>query len=236
MGENHLAPDLGFASLERDPVASPPLLIRDRVTPMIDKPYLLVMTLPCYLEPEGRRYFLEELSSWFSLEHLVQIRDLTLASPLRHEFPAQKVLEADDSPYKGRSLPRPASKSLHAGLITSSPGSSFSLWKAIGKAGNRPRQRRRLADLVRLRSPSRLPNFEGSSCLTNVESGGWRIGFQLAPGVRAAGPGDRVRVTGQGDRQPLRYRHVRPRWLSRQHASPDPEASRPHRLSLVDRP
>jgi glycosyltransferase involved in cell wall biosynthesis len=143
---------------------------------MIDKPYLLVMTLPCYVDAEGRRY-LDELWHKDLLEHLTQIRDLTLASPLRREFPATKVLEVDPSPYEGtlRYVDLPPTTST-LGTLASLPRLSARLWKAIGEAeivhantGGWP------ISFGWIAIP--MAKFRGKFSLTNVESGGWRLGF-----------------------------------------------------------
>jgi glycosyltransferase involved in cell wall biosynthesis len=143
---------------------------------MIEKPYLLVITLPCYVDAEGRR-FLEELWHKDLLEHLVQIRDLTLASPLRRGLPNRKVLEVDASPYEGklRYLDLPPTFST-LGTLASLPRLCAQLWEAIGQAeivhantGGWP------ISFGWIAVP--MAKLRGKFTLTNVESGSWRLGF-----------------------------------------------------------
>jgi glycosyltransferase involved in cell wall biosynthesis len=144
---------------------------------MIEQPYLLVMTLACYEDGEGRRY-LDELWHKDLLKHLDQIRNLTLASPLRGEFPSGKVLEVAPSPNEGtlHYLDLPVCTST-IGTLLSLPRICARLWKAIGEAeivhantGGWP------ISFGWIAIP--MAKLRGKFSLTNVESGGWRLGFK----------------------------------------------------------
>ncbi len=143
---------------------------------MIDRPYLLVMTLPCYIDAQGRR-FVEELWHKDLVEHLAQIRDLTLAAPLIPWRPDLKLIPIDPSTFEGtlRHVDLPPCDSTLRTLVNL-PRTSARLWKAIGasdivhsNAGGWPISFGWVAiPMARLR---------GKFALTNVESGGWRMGF-----------------------------------------------------------
>jgi glycosyltransferase involved in cell wall biosynthesis len=152
------------------------LLFSDRGT-MIEQPYLLVLGIPCYIDAEGRRY-LDELWHKDLIEHLTQIEDLTLASPLRKEIPAFKVIEIDHSTFEGTlrfvDLP-PCVTTL--GTLTSLPRIVSEIWKAVGKAklvhagpGGWP------ISLGWFAIP--MAKLRGKFALTNVESAAWRLGFK----------------------------------------------------------
>jgi glycosyltransferase involved in cell wall biosynthesis len=143
---------------------------------MIEEPYLLVLGIPCYMDAEGRRY-LDELWHKDLIEHLSQIEDLTLASPLRRELPAIKVVEIDHSSFEGTlrfvDLP-PCETTL--GTFAKIPRIISQLWKAIGQAkivhagpGGWP------VAMGWFAIP--LAKIRGRFALTNVESAAWRLGF-----------------------------------------------------------
>ncbi len=144
---------------------------------MIDRPYLLVMTLPCFLDDEGRR-FAEELWHKDLVEHLSQIRDLTLAAPLIREVPTdRKLILIDPTTFEGtlRHVDLPPCGSMLR-TLANLPRLSAQLWKAIGRA-----------DIVHANAGGwpisfgwiaiPMAKLRRKFTLTNVESGGWRLGF-----------------------------------------------------------
>ena len=144
---------------------------------MIEQPYLLLVMIPCYQDDEGRR-FVDELWHKDLMEHLVQIRDLRLACPLRRDFPAGKLVEIDDSAYPGKLsfVDLPACTSTLK-TLKAMPAIFSRIWKAVGEAkvvhtgpGGWPISPGWFAiPMARLR---------GKFALTNVESAAWRLGFQ----------------------------------------------------------
>ncbi len=150
---------------------------------MIDQPYLLIMTLPCYVDAEGRRY-LEELWHKDLVAHLEQIGDLTLAAPLLRSPPGCPVVAIDHDGLKGklRHLDLPPCRSSLA-TLRSLPTILGRLWSAIGRAS-----------IVHANSGGWPISFgwfaipmakvRGRFALTNVESGSWRLGFQAPRDVK----------------------------------------------------
>ena len=144
---------------------------------MIEQLYLLLVMNPCYQDDEGRR-FVDELWHKDLMEHLVQIKDLRLACPLRRDFPAGKLVEIDDSTYPGklRFVDLPACTSTLK-TLKAMPAIFSRIWKAVGEAkvvhtgpGGWPNSPGWFAiPMARLR---------GKFALTNVESAAWRLGFQ----------------------------------------------------------
>ncbi len=145
---------------------------------MILQPYLLVMTLPCYIDAQGRRY-LEELWHKDLVEHLEQIADLTLAAPVAHGLPdKERVILLDPDKFRGRltHLDLPPCGSTKATLLAL-PKILARLWAAIGRAsivhanaGGWP------VSLGWFAIP--MAKLRGKFTITNVESGGWRLGFK----------------------------------------------------------
>ncbi len=117
---------------------------------MIDRPYLLVMTLPCYIDAEGNRS-VHELWHKDLIEQLQQMQDLILAAPLEHHGTGDKTLPIDHATFPGKltfvDLPPCVSTGQTLLALPTIAGAAL----ASGRPGrDRPRQRRRLADLVRL--------------------------------------------------------------------------------------
>ena len=127
---------------------------------MIEKPYLLVMNLPCYVDGKGRRW-LDELWHKDLVEHLAHIRHLTLAAPLRHEKPAGKFLPIDHDHFEGTLVNLPPCGSTLGTLARfprSSPGS--------GRRSAGPRSSTPTRGAGRSRSAgwrSRWPSYGASS-------------------------------------------------------------------------
>jgi glycosyltransferase involved in cell wall biosynthesis len=144
---------------------------------MIEQPYLLVMSLPCYIDDQGQRYF-DELWHKDLVAHLAEMADLRLASPLRREAIPPGAVPIDPTAYPGRitfiDLPPCASM---MGTLRSLPKLIGTLWRAVGEArivhanaGGWPISFAWIAiPIARLR---------GKFSLTNVESGGWRLGLR----------------------------------------------------------
>ena len=144
---------------------------------MIDRPYLLAMTLPCYEDAAGTRS-LQELWHKDLVEHLAQIRHLTLAAPVEHGGTPDKTLPIDHSSLPGELtfVDLPPCRST-AETVRHLPTIAGRLWRAVGRAsivhgnaGGWPLSFGWLAiPMAKLR---------GKFTLTNVESGSWRLGFQ----------------------------------------------------------
>jgi glycosyltransferase involved in cell wall biosynthesis len=144
---------------------------------MIEPRYLLVMTLPCFEDAEGRRS-LDELWHKDLVEHLAHIRHLTLAAPLLREDPTRQVIPIDHDSFEGtlEFVDLPPCRSTLA-TLASLPRIASRLWKAVGKAGivhgntgGWP------ISFSWLAIP--MAKLRGKFTLTNVESGGWRLGFR----------------------------------------------------------
>ena len=155
---------------------------------MIDRPYLLVMTLPCYVAPDGTRS-LHELWHQDLVGHLANIDHLILAAPVVHGGTPDRTLPIDHSKLPGRLsfVDLPACNSTRQ-TVRNLPTIAARLWRAVGQAeivhgnaGGWPLSFGWLAiPMAKLR---------GKFALTNVESGSWRLGFnrprRLKPFVEA---------------------------------------------------
>lgn len=145
---------------------------------MIPDPYLLVITIPCYLDTQGRR-FVEELWHKDLLKHLDHIANLTLASPTHLEPPPPgRYLPIDPSPTAGSItfVDLPPCRSTFYSILTL-PKAVSRLWKAVGAA-----------DVVHanvagwpvpygwLAAP--IAKLRGKFLLTNIESAAWRTNWR----------------------------------------------------------
>ena len=144
---------------------------------MINRPYLLVMTLPCYIDAEGNRS-VHELWHKDLVEHLRQIQDLTLVAPLEHHGTGDKTLRIDHATFPGKLSFVDLPPCLSTGqTLRHLPTIAARIWRAIGRAdivhgnaGGWPLSFGWLAiPMAKLRR---------KFTLTNVESGSWRLGFQ----------------------------------------------------------
>ena len=144
---------------------------------MIDRPYLLVMTLPCYIDADGNRR-VHELWHKDLIEQLQQMRNLILAAPLEHQGTGDKTLLIDQADFPGKLtfVDLPPCGSTRQTLLAL-PTIARQLWRAVGQAevvhgnaGGWPISFSWLAiPMAKLRR---------KFTLTNVESGSWRLGFQ----------------------------------------------------------
>lgn len=99
----------------------------------VTEPYLLVSGIPCYVDQQGRRWT-DGLWHKDLVEHLVYLKNFTLASPLRREPPpAGAACLTDDARFaQVRFIDLPASNSVIAGLMNW-PRVFRRLWGAVGE-------------------------------------------------------------------------------------------------------
>ena len=144
---------------------------------MINQPYLLVMTLPTYVDAQGHRRT-DELWQKDLVEHLVHFNDMTLFAPVEHTPPPPNSLPVDPATLPGKltldDLPSCASMRL---TLKHLPGIAVRLWRAIGRAeivhanaGGWP------ISFGWLAIP--MAKLRGKFTVSVVESGSWRLGFQ----------------------------------------------------------
>jgi len=143
---------------------------------MIDRPYLLVMTLPCYVDDQGNRS-VNELWHKDLVEHVRHIRHLTLIAPAEPDGSHDKPVRIDHDSFPGTlafiDLP-PCKSTLQT--LWHLPKITARIWKAVGQAevvhantGGWPISFGWLAiPMAKLRR---------KFTLTVVESGSWRLGF-----------------------------------------------------------
>lgn len=144
---------------------------------MIDRPYLLAMTLPTYVDEAGNRTA-HELWQKDLIEHLMQIRHLTLVAPAEYGGTPDRTLPIDTASFPGELtfVDLPPCRST-AETIRHLPAIARQIWRAVGRvdivhgnAGGWP------LSFGWLAIP--MARFRGKFTLTNVESGGWRLGFR----------------------------------------------------------
>ncbi len=144
---------------------------------MIEEPYLLPITIPCYFDADGRRC-LDEL--WYKdlVEHLVHIRHLTLAAPASTDMPAGRMVPIDADSFDGglRFVDLPAPRSTAKALFTL-PTLMARIWKEVGRArivhGNVAGWPIPLGWIA-----VPMAKLRGKFVLTNIESAPWRRGFE----------------------------------------------------------
>ena len=144
---------------------------------MIDEPYLLVMTLPCFIGADGQRR-VHELWHKDLVAHLVEIRHLTLIAPLEYREPTEPTLPLDLRGYPGELtfVDLPPCSSLTR-TIKALPTITARLWRAVGRArivhanaGGWP------ISFGWLAIP--MAKVRRKFTITVVESGSWRLGFK----------------------------------------------------------
>ena len=107
---------------------------RVSLPPKIDSEYLLVSSIPAYLDGDGS-VWLDRLWQRDFVAHLDYIRRLTLAAPAFPRRPDLDLVRVD--PPAGATLrlvPLPPQQSL-LGALLRLPSTTLRLWRAVGAAG-----------------------------------------------------------------------------------------------------
>lgn len=105
----------------------------EHLLPITDN-YLLVIGIECYRDQKGIRY-VDQL--WYKdiIQHLVYLKNFTIACPCRYQEPPKNAIALDDDPKFAnvQFIDLPASSSLLQG-IKQLPTNIFKLWQAIEPA------------------------------------------------------------------------------------------------------